>query len=71
MNGRSFAGSFVEAYIADGTERFKKGSKKTVLDDDDEDAEDQQRLDQFGQWIEQEGGPAPEPTPGSETVSGT
>ncbi len=55
MDGRLFAGAQVEAYIADGSEKFKKTTeKKTVLvDDDDEDKEDDQRLDQFGNWLEQ------------------
>lgn len=32
MNGRSFAGQKVEAYISEGKEQFKKSKKK--LDDD-------------------------------------
>lgn len=58
MNGRLFAGARVEAYIADGSERFKKSreKKKTGFDnDDEEDDTENQRLDQFGSWLEEGG----------------
>jgi HIV Tat-specific factor 1 len=49
--GRAFAGKKVEAYIADGTEKFKKTSEKKALSGDD-DTEESKRLDQFGSWLE-------------------
>lgn len=55
MNGRYFAGTQVEAYIADGTERFKKtNEKRAALEDKEEGGEDEEsrRLDQFGSWLE-------------------
>lgn len=56
MNGRHFSGMTVEAYIADGSEKFKKSSeKKTAVVEDEEDDEGK-RLDQFGSWLEEEGG---------------
>ena len=57
MDGRLFAGVRVEAYIADGSEKFKKSKeKKTALDGDDEDEAENQRLDQFGSWLEEGSG---------------
>ena len=55
MNGRHFAGLQVEAYIADGAEKFKK-SKDKASSNYDEDMEDEEskRLDDFGQWLEKE-----------------
>lgn len=58
MDGRLFAGVRVEAYIADGSEKFRQSKEKkaTVLDDDDEENNaEQQRLDQFGSWLEEDG----------------
>ena len=68
MGGRSFAGVKIEAYVADGTEKFKKSSssQRTVeeglgLGDDHQDAataanqgadDESRRLDQFGEWLE-------------------
>lgn len=55
MNGRLFDGQQVEAFIADGTEKFKKSSEKAAVEDDDEDdGEESKRLDEFGEWIERE-----------------
>lgn len=45
MDGRYFAGRQVVAYISDGTDKFKK-SKKGNDEDEDE------RLEQFGAWLE-------------------
>lgn len=61
MDGRFFAGTKVEAYIADGNEKFKKGSEKklgTEEDGGEDAAEDDEgkRLDKFGSWLEEEGG---------------
>jgi HIV Tat-specific factor 1 len=54
MNGRHFSGQAVQAYIADGSEKFKKSSeRKNVLDEDD-DKEEKNRLDEFGSWLEQD-----------------
>jgi HIV Tat-specific factor 1 len=56
MSGRHFGGQQVEAYIADGTERFKKSSEKKhdIEDDEDDENEESKRLDQFGAWLEQD-----------------
>lgn len=55
MNGRFFSGTKVEAYIADGSEKFKKtNEKKVVIEDDDEDGEEGRRLDKFGNWLEED-----------------
>ena len=62
MNGRHFAGMVVEAYIADGNEKFKKSSEKraTAMADDGEEGNEEEgrRLDQFGSWLEEEAGAA-------------
>lgn len=58
MDGRFFDTRRVEAYIADGSEKFKKTGEKKVgveNDDDDEDEEEGKRLDEFGSWLESEG----------------
>lgn len=57
MDGRFFDTRIVEAYIADGSEKFKKtGEKKIgVGNDDDEDDDEGKRLDEFGSWLESEG----------------
>ncbi|KAI4229717.1 MAG: hypothetical protein L6R36_000633 [Xanthoria steineri] len=53
MDGRFFSGTKVEAYIADGSEKFKKSSdKKLQLGDEDQGNEEGQRLDKFGSWLE-------------------
>ena len=50
MNGRMFGGQSVEAYIADGSERFEKSKQKSsVLDNGDD---EEKRLDKFGAWLE-------------------
>ena len=53
MNGRHFSGMVVEAYIADGSEKFKKSSEKKSIIDEDEGEDEGKRLDQFGSWLEQ------------------
>ncbi|MCJ1273653.1 hypothetical protein MMC21_001446 [Puttea exsequens] len=55
MNGRHFSGMVVEAYIADGSEKFKKSSEKKAAIQDDEGEDEGKRLDEFGQWLEAEG----------------
>lgn len=55
MNGRWFDERQLEAYIANGSERFKKSSGKPEVlggDEDDEDGEGG-RLDRFGEWLEE------------------
>ncbi|BAE64123.1 unnamed protein product [Aspergillus oryzae RIB40] len=60
MDGRYFAGTRVEAYISDGSERFKKSNEKRAALEDlaergldaDEDEEEKQRLVEFGTWLE-------------------
>ena len=52
MDGRFFATQKLEAYIADGSEKFKKTNEKKVMH---EEGEEGQRLDEFGNWLEEEG----------------
>ena len=62
MNGRHFAGMVVEAYIADGNEKFKKSSEKkaAAMEDGGEEGNEEEgrRLDQFGSWLEEKAGAA-------------
>lgn len=51
MDGRFFAARKLEAYIADGSEKFKKSKENKAAEDCDEG----QRLDEFGKWLEEEG----------------
>jgi HIV Tat-specific factor 1 len=59
MNGRFFDQQQVIAYIADGSERFKKtNAKKVDIEEDedesaDNDVEESRRLDKFGNWLEE------------------
>jgi HIV Tat-specific factor 1 len=56
MDGRFFSCTKVEAYIADGNEKFKKSSSQKVKVDEDDDGDDEsKRLDKFGSWLEEEG----------------
>ena len=64
MNGRFFAGTQVEAYVATGQERFKKSSKNKGISLDDEDSDDgagqgrdeeAERLEKFSSWLESGG----------------
>jgi HIV Tat-specific factor 1 len=61
MDGRFFANKRVEAYIADGNERFKKSSERKDVNfkgngngnDEAGDADEEgKRLDRFGEWLE-------------------
>ncbi|EAW07743.1 U2 snRNP complex subunit CUS2 [Aspergillus clavatus NRRL 1] len=59
MDGRFFAGTRVEAYVSDGKEKFRKtNEKRAALEDmaerglDAEDDEENERLDEFGTWLE-------------------
>ena len=59
MDGRHFSGLRVEAYIANGSERFKKTNEKKSSAENDgngEAGDENQRLDQFGEWLEEDGG---------------
>ena len=60
MNGRHFSGMVVEAYIADGNEKFKKSSEKKAAVFEEEGEEEGKRLDQFGTWLEEEAASAKE-----------
>lgn len=50
MNGRHFDGRTVVAETASGDERFKKSKQKTDADDKDE----SKRIEEFGEFIENE-----------------
>jgi len=52
MHGRFFDGQKVEAYVFDGLEKFKKTSTKRTAEE--EEAE-QERLEKFGNWLEESG----------------
>lgn len=59
MNGRYFGGIRVEAHVSEGREKFKKtNERRAALEDmaergiDAEDEEENQRLDEFGTWLE-------------------
>ncbi|KAJ5166836.1 nuclear mRNA splicing factor-associated protein [Penicillium canariense] len=61
MDGRFFGGTRVEAYVSVGREKFKKtNERRAALEDmaergiDAEDEEEQERLDEFGNWLESE-----------------
>jgi len=48
MNHRFFGGQQVEAYIADGSEKFQKSAAK------DEEENEAERLENFGSWLEKD-----------------
>lgn len=57
MDGRFFDTRRVEAYIADGSEKFRKsGERKAGIEvegiDGGDDDEEGKRLDEFGSWLE-------------------
>ena len=57
MDGRFFSGTRVDAYIADGSERFKKTNERRAVLEDSEDSDgsadgEAKRLDEFGSWLE-------------------
>lgn len=55
MDGRLFSGTKVEAYIADGSEKFKKTNEKKVdLGEEDQGDDEGKRLEQFGSWLEED-----------------
>lgn len=49
MNGRSFGGRQVEAWVTDGSQKFKKSQSKVI-----DDAEEEERLEKFASWLESE-----------------
>lgn len=54
MDGRWFDERQLEAYIADGTEKFKKSNERNLdIAEGEAEAEDD-RLDKFGSWLEEE-----------------
>ncbi|KAK5013568.1 hypothetical protein LTR16_001749 [Cryomyces antarcticus] len=55
MDGRAFGGRQVEAWIADGSEKFKKKSTKRSVLDQGDDNEEEERLEKFGEWLESGG----------------
>lgn len=54
MGGRFFGGTQVQAYIADGSEKFKKTNEKRAALEDMAEGRDEEenRLDEFGSWLE-------------------
>ena len=54
MNGRWFDERQLEAYIADGSEKFKKSNEKTVDVAEGEEEAEGNRLEKFGSWLEEE-----------------
>lgn len=62
MNGRWFDERQLEAYLADGSEKFKRSDEKKVEVEVDGGNEkdggagaESDRLDKFGHWLEKEG----------------
>lgn len=53
MHGRHFAGQKVVAYIADGSERFRKTPNKQRHGDEEAEKEEERRLEEFSQWLEE------------------
>ena len=56
MGGRWFDERQLEAYIADGSEKFKKSNEKTVdvAEAEGEGEAEGDRLDKFGSWLEED-----------------
>lgn len=61
MNGRWFDERQLVAHLADGSEKFKKSTDKKVdIEDENDKATENngngegERLDKFGQWLEEE-----------------
>ncbi|KAH8697340.1 nuclear mRNA splicing factor-associated protein [Talaromyces proteolyticus] len=54
MGGRYFGGTQVEAYIADGSEKFKKTNERRAALEDMAEGRDEEddRLEGFGSWLE-------------------
>jgi HIV Tat-specific factor 1 len=56
MDGRWFDERQLTAYIADGSEKFRKSDEKTVdvTEGEGEGEDEGDRLDKFGSWLEEE-----------------
>lgn len=56
MDGRWFDERQLTAYIADGSEKFRKSNEKTidVAEGEEEEEGEGDRLDKFGSWLEEE-----------------
>lgn len=55
MDGRMFGGQKVEAFISDGSEKFKKSKAKKAAIDVGESEEEDERMDKFGEYLEGKG----------------
>ncbi|ODQ63660.1 hypothetical protein NADFUDRAFT_84284 [Nadsonia fulvescens var. elongata DSM 6958] len=55
MNGRFFGGNQLEVMLYDGLIKYQK-SKNTnsTLDEDDQEVAEQQRLEDYARWLENE-----------------
>jgi HIV Tat-specific factor 1 len=53
MHGRWFDERQLEAYVADGSEKFKRSNEKMVDVAEGEEEADGERLDKFGSWLEE------------------
>lgn len=68
MNGRHFSGQIIQAFIAQGDEKFRKSDARGgsgglggkgaaaagLVGSDEEEDEEEERLDEFGAWLERE-----------------
>jgi HIV Tat-specific factor 1 len=54
MDGRWFDERQLTAYIADGSEKFRKSNEKTINVAEGEEGGEEDRLDKFGSWLEEE-----------------
>jgi len=56
MDGRWFDERQLTAYIADGSEKFRKSNEKIVdvAEGEEEEEGEGDRLDKFGSWLEEE-----------------
>jgi HIV Tat-specific factor 1 len=56
MDGRWFDERQLTAYIADGSEKFRRSNEKTVdvAEGEEEEEGEGDRLDKFGSWLEEE-----------------
>lgn len=57
MDGRFFDQRKLEAFIAQGNEKFQKSKQKSINfgNDSDEEGDEGKRLDDFGSWLEEKG----------------
>jgi HIV Tat-specific factor 1 len=70
MDGRFFGGTRIEAYVSEGREKFKKTNERRAALEEmaergtiyDVDEEEEQRLDEFGNWLEEQKGKPSENT---------